>query len=446
MPGYMTNDSLTFFAYANKLDSIVLYHPPLMAWIFSIGRLFSPDQSAILLMQVFLYLGSVLFLLSSTIRSKKFIAACLLIVAIFPSLFPISGVLWKSVWMTSFLFYAVGGFIRYYKGNSIPYLFFAILCSLFAMLTRFDAVVPVAIILFLPLIKWLNPKVSNLKLRPALQAGALIAVSSVIVLLIMIVNYSVVNRINTSLTVGSLYPMHVPLYQDILAINIQSKKIYLPDYIKSDNPGITVENLEKAYSQNTCNGFLRVMGKKIDNPPYILRRPANVIEYNQFVNTWLEAVKENPSLYLKSRLTLLKNLWGCNNKVYYPFAVGVSKNKMGLSADMTTVKELAENYSRFFAVKVKIFHRAYIYVILGLFFTVLIFFRMKLINGVGYAVVPFAGVMHFVALSFITCAGDFRFAFFLVASVLVGGLMLLGRRIDVIPEESDLITESDYNG
>jgi hypothetical protein len=421
MPGYMSNDSLTSYSYAGQLDSIVLYHPPVMAWFFSVGRFFSSDQSAILLIQLALFYGALYFFISSFICSFTARSIALIIIGLFPAIFPILGVLWKSVWMTSLMLFAMGFTLRFYNHGSNWNLVGYSIFSLLAMLARFDAVVPVALITTMIVYRLLVQ--SNMRATEGENSNRRDLIykmfSCFCAGVIALVYFVLVSKVNGFLTVATLHPLHVPLYQDILNVSTRTGKIYLPQYIETDNPNITIDQIRAAYSKSSCNAFLRIINR--ENSPYVLRRPKNEIEYKQFWIVWWQAVRDHPRPYLAGRRDILYSLWGFGSKAYYPFQVGVSKNSLGLTAEFTAAKKIASDYGHYWAYEIGYLHRPFIYILVGLVLSLVVLFR-KSSGFQGVLMITLAGIAHFLAMSVISCAADFRFAFFMIVCVLAGVL------------------------
>jgi len=443
-PGYMSGDSVNHFDLAGKLDSLYIYHPPFMAYLFWIGRQFTADQSAVLLIQTLIFFGGLQAFLHASVKSPVLRSSTLLIVALFPAIFPILGVLWKSVWMTGFMLFAVAFCVRFLRSPSRFSAGAALGFVLLAMLTRYAAIAPAGVILALMAYRALRPlfaaspgaapslggraarlaSKSRAAGRLAARGAAALVAGGVGVGLLG----SAVGAINDAITVGTRHPSHVFLYQDILAVSVRSGVVYAPAYLRAENPGLTVERLRAAYDPTTCNAFLRLASRPGEDPPYRYRPPKTEEEAASFKTMWREAVGAHPLAYLGGRLELWRSLYGLGPKPHYPYHARVIPNKLGLGFEPTPAKEVAKAYAYFWAHEATIFHRPWLFMVIGAMIVgAAPFWRLSGATPL-ILLLPVAGLAHFGTLSLVACAGDFRFAFFMIVCVLLGLVVALTQR------------------
>ena len=430
-PGYMSPDSIGHYTLAADLKNLVIYHPPFMPYLFSIGRFFSPDQSGVLLLQLLLYFGGVWFLLSATLNRSVFISFGILLFAFYPALFPIIGVLWKSVWMTCFLLFSFGFALRFWQRPSKWKATGAILFGLLAMLSRYDAIAPVGVVLFF----MVGRSIGINSLRYPFQLRNLIKYGRLAFAALAIAGVGVgsmgflVGRINDTISIGTRYPSYVFLYQDLLSISINAGKLYIPDFIEAENTGLSVETLKAAYNPITCGAFLRMTTLPEEQQAYKLRGPKNRLEADAFKSAWRRAVSSEPMAYLKGRLGLWSALYGFEKRVYYPFAAGVSRNSVGLTAGITPAKRWARGYADFWALDFKLFHRPWLYILTAGLVSA---FVVVVGSSASAAVLMLAGgaLAHFAVISLVSCAADFRFAFFLVTGVVLATFVAIAQQLE----------------
>ena len=423
MPGSMNPDAISFYVNATRLDNLALYHPPFMAYIFAVGRFFSADQSAILLMQVSSFFLGVWVLLRLTVRSPAIIALALPIVAFSPAIFPILGGLWKSVWMTALATAVFGLSVWYYRKPSLVLAAVSMAMCLVASLIRFDAVVPLSIpvmIMVLATIRHWKPDLTG-RLGP-LRSWA---VSYCLALPIIVVLFLGAGWINKAITTKDLYPLHVPLLHDLAGVSILSDHIYMPPYFVAMNENLSATTLANAYDFKTCNAMLRVANSRDDGLAYKYPRPASEEQLDEIKSAWVHAITEQPGAYVETRLRMLKVLWGFTSRPFYPFASGVSRNSLGIESVWTPSKKIALAYSKIMAYGVTYFHKPYLYIVL-LCFLFVGFIRMGRFEGSRYlSALPFMGILHFFAVSTISCSADFRFAFFLVVTAVLSTIIFV---------------------
>lgn len=426
-PGYMTNDSLSHYSLAGRLDQLSLYHPPAMPYFFSIGRLFSDDQTSILLIQIIIFISGVYFLASSLFGRKAYVSLTIAVISIYPALFPIIGTLWKSVWMTAFLLWA-GGFVLHHAQRPRWWTLTGAVLFLFAALfSRFDAIAPVGVMLFMLAVTSMGPALWR---RGIVRPRATLIASFIIALGAVLVVGAIVRAGNEAMTVRNLHPSHVFLYQDLMSVSIQVGEVRVPRYIADENPGLTVEQLQAAYAEHTCNAFLRIINNRSGDAPYRLRRPSNDAEAKQFAQAWRRAVLDHPMAYAQGRLGIVAPLLGLTDQPHFPYYVGVAENSLGLTIEQTPVQALAETYAHFWAYDVKVFHRPWLYIMVLLAVFAAGWRRTPQGTGVqpAFLLLPAAGISHILTIASITCASDFRFAFLLCTFSVIGVIAALVNR------------------
>ncbi len=431
MPGYMSNDSLSFFRGA-QAEELTLYHTPIMAYLFRLGLVFSANQAGPFFLQSALLVGAFGFFAATVFKRREAAYAFVALATFFPAFFPIWGTLWKSVWFIGDATVALALTIMFWRTGRLWLLVPLSISMLVGQLVRFETApiwaILIAVTIWRVLAQRRDAYISKHPLRSA-------AISGVMGLLLGISLYLICGIINRSLTTRNLYPIHTLQYFDLAGITARTGEVNLPDFVLDVNPdGVTAEEVASTYDNATVNSILRLMNNP-DGAPVLFVRPDTLERASALSRVWRDAIFNHPKAYISHRLKFLWTFLGFDGKANYPYHRGVTKNNLGLVAQPSPAKAFAESYALFFAQSVRVTHLPISYVVISMFVGAgLIFMWIKgerdslfipvLVLACGYA--------HLAVMMLAAAAGSFRYSLWFVFCVTVATFLTSIRVADII--------------
>jgi hypothetical protein len=153
-PGFMSYDTLQQLSQAKGVEAYFNWHPPVMAFLWSVGIFVTGKVSSFLIFQMILLWASLLICAIIVYKHthSRFYSTLPLVFGFLPFVISISGVIWKDVQMAfALLLASCLAIIARYVGRKSALLFGLIggLCVIYALMLRYNAVFAVIPILYL---------------------------------------------------------------------------------------------------------------------------------------------------------------------------------------------------------------------------------------------------------------------------------------------------------
>lgn len=399
-PGFFSNDSFNQWGQVES-GQLETWHPIIMTVIwkymanaFGVGGFF-------ILNQVMYWVGFALFI-DVCFRRKLFFY----VIALFPPILTMSLDVWKDVAHFTSLLISVGLFIAYLKTHRWGLIALSFLFLLYASLLRINGIIPACVIVFLGGILCLKNKKL---LFASLITGIFIISVKISSNLLNVIYEPQVSR-----------PIPTLVLWDIAGISHFSQKpIELPKEIPIVNPQ-KANNWLSYYRPYNCS-LCWEAGIKCETP--------STQDDKQLILQWMSEIKNNPTAYIKHRLSLVKFLYGFQPNIYYPY-LGYFKNQRASSQFhiSNAARSIFDHWNLLYKELEK-------YFIFHPIFWILI--QISILSKIGYAhlknlkvtledqisaILCASGLVNALSLILIAVAADFRY---IIWTVLSGYLALI---------------------
>jgi hypothetical protein len=324
-PGAMSIDSISILGQARAFvfnDR----QPPLFGFIWHFLDLIGPGPLGMLIVLVLtFYTALALIIAQHTDRDSWHRCGAFVMLALFPPLFGIIGVMWIDILMASALLSSIAcaQLARHQVTGQRRYLFVAL--SLFALLvgalSRHNALL--AALALIPLA--LSPLWRTLD---SLKAKAILLVSSCLVGVLFAVSFQLVMKI--------LCSEHTHLWQavavyDLAGISVRNGQNLFPQEVY---PEATLDNMRVLYSSRSYTPLF--LGEQIhsDTNPHPKAPPLHYTgdsaQLSQLKRSWLAAVRRFPVAYLRHRAHFFADLINLTSApLWTPVYDGIAQNNLG---------------------------------------------------------------------------------------------------------------------
>lgn len=315
-PGFMSHDSFSQLLQARSGDYDD-WHPPLMAFVWRQFEKIKEGPSLMLFLQEsMLWLG--LYLVSVELLKKSVSPIVVFLVCslgLFPPVFLISGVIWKDLQFGSALLLAFALLIKVGRNTHKVKLATAFILLLYAVAMRYNglpALFPLFIYFsyhyFLP---------SHVKISYAQHAKVLVC--SALLLLCVQVLQGVVSSV-------FLKPVPKYVHQFIFAYDFAGMHRLSPEHVSVPELIRTSE-----YSENKIQQFYSPLRPDVlffgGNAQLKYFSDKESIEKSK--QAWLQAIREQPTTYLKQRWQLFSGLIGASGKSCFIYTDRMDGNSLG---------------------------------------------------------------------------------------------------------------------
>ncbi len=445
-PGVYTNDSADQLRQAltgNYQD----WHPPLMAWVWSLLIKSTGEFESLLIFHLLLLLIGAIFWARALEHAQAGMAV--LVIPIFlvsPVVINFSGVVWKDVGFAFSLFLSCGIVGLALLENKITSSRVIIVIGL---LTYAIGVRPNGIPATFPillLLSWLA--VTKKKSKPS--QPTIIAMSVTFSVLLLAALVFAVNIISYNyLKAERQYPIQYLELYDIAGISTISDRDYFPDFIKN-SPGHDIDRIRKGYKISISWGNANnLIFAGSDGSDSLIPLNIEADLQNQLRTSWLKAIHEEPSAYLTHRLAVVKFLMG---EGYYSSEQPQSYADRELIFNANSVDKITAKDSRysfpgvngakeFVADSQALAKGSFLYI--GWFWLILLLgeFLLGIVliksgcsgcsgcSGFLIAMVAASGLLYILPYFFIAPASDFRYLYWSaisggISAIFIGGLAI----------------------
>jgi hypothetical protein len=412
-PGFMSADSIDQYAQA-KSGVYQDWHPPLMSLVWSRLLFFSDGPAPMLV----LHLGLIwlaLWLLARRFSSNPHATWLFPLVGLLPWIVNFEGVIWKDVGLASSWLLAVA-LIAHKPKQRVLQVAIGLLIF-YGIAVRHNAIFGAPPLVFLFLRDGIGLTSSNL--RVAVYAVALslgfVGASSLV---------------NASIGARRLYPVSALMIDDLHNVSVRTGRNFLPATLRVD-----AELIEKCRDAHMAvvNCYQRkgwVRGDTAVAPGHFRGFVSSDDEYAEVRARWLQTLKREPAVYLKTRLSSFASLMG-RDAPYYYWQAGTSKNNLGMTQTPNVLTRALEAGVRVTAMRTPIFMMPYFWTLLGLILVGVAKLRKESDGRPLVLALLTSAVLYTVAYLPITAAADFRYVYWSVVATNVALAILLvgwGRR------------------
>ncbi|MHB1947377.1 MAG: hypothetical protein ACYCQI_04595 [Gammaproteobacteria bacterium] len=295
-PGYMSPDS--FDQYHQSITGVFTdWHPPIMAWTWSLLNKFFPGPQGMLFFHLSLFWIAILLFYLRFKQSRW--AYTFFILGFLPWIANFEGALWKDIGFAFSLLAAIAFIIT--KPLRKIYLFLSILCLLYAFMVRMNSLFAIIPIVFFML----------MTLYPKLR---IVYVACITVILLFAASFCN-NYFNYAfLNANKTHPFLWVMENDLIHLSIQNNHSLLP--------GVDLALLKRCKTEMR-DGTRECLTHEVSYQK---------ISYDQEKQIWLNAIKKYPQDYLQYRLQAYSHLMRNPKKAPYEvYLFQMGDNEMGIT-------------------------------------------------------------------------------------------------------------------
>ena len=314
-PGFMSSDSLTQYASSQSL-SYIDWHPPVMAWVWSILNLIFPGPQGLLYLHL-LTLWTALYLWFLRYRDKK-LAIAILLIGLFPWVVNFSGVLWKDVGLAfALLLFSVIASSPMKLGKFI----IALLLLFYAINVRHNAIFAAFPLVIYAVYQW----------RPTFRKVwvLVIAVAALGAMLVLgnFLNYNILHA-------KKMHPSNYMMLDDLSYLSLIEKRSLVPE--------IPIEDIRDCATQEV--GQTKLIARD-----FCLSKKQSYRDHSPFRVTlageWKEAIMNHPLEYLRFKLAAFAYFMrSSDSPSFYIWQEGIDPNEMKLAQNKNALTVSLERY------------------------------------------------------------------------------------------------------
>lgn len=304
-PGVFSNDSADQLREAMS-ENYWDWHPPLMAWVWA--QLIEATGSVESLLILHLLLLSIAAAFWARILEISRLGVWTPFIALFlatPIVINFSGVLWKDVGFSFSLFLACGLVsLAFMQQRISPFRAIATVCLVaYAFGVRTNgilAIFPVILMLSWTILTQRKPGFSQ-RTTMVYSAIASIFILVAVAVAVHVLSYGYIKA-------QKRYPIQYLELYDIAGISSISGVDYFPEYIKRA-PGYSMDKVAEGYAKSILWGNANnLIMRRLDGLPSLLPRNTDAGFQAELRASWLNAISNEPSAYLKHRFAVFNFL------------------------------------------------------------------------------------------------------------------------------------------
>ncbi|WP_454912805.1 hypothetical protein [Variovorax gossypii] len=314
-PGFMSSDSFSQYASSQSL-SYIDWHPPVMAWVWSILNFIFPGPEGLLYLHL-LALWTGLYLWFFRYRDAK-LGIAIILIGILPWVANFSGVLWKDVGLAfALLLFSV-------IANS-PMTFGRFMVSLlllfYAINVRHNAIFAAFPLVLYAFYHW----------RPGLRKIWILALTFVVLGAMLVLgnflNYSVLHA-------KKMNPSNYMMLDDLSYLSLIEKRSLIP--------GIPIEDIRDCATQEV--GQTRLIARD-----FCFSKKQSYHDHSPFRTTlaseWKGAIMNHPGEYIRFKLAAFAYFMrSSDSSSFYIWQEGIDPNGMGLIQNKNALTVALEHY------------------------------------------------------------------------------------------------------
>lgn len=395
-PGFMSADSFMQFDQSRSLR-FTDWHPPLMSWLWSKLNYLATGPEGMLYFQLAL-LWSALAVWCWQYRARSLVWLIPLI-GLLPWVLNFAGVLWKDIGMAFALLLLTGIAAGKVTGLRLSA---ALLLFFYAINLRHNAIVAAVPVLLLVLARW----------RPAYSPARLLLTAGMTLVLTLIignvVNYRLIGAEHTK-------PLNFIIVDDLSYLSLKEKHSLIP--------GVTIAQIQYC-SQRTISET-RLLARDVCMQGLGKPETTDLMRAN-LQPIWLAAIGRHPISWLRFRTAAFGFLLRSpTDAPFYYWHNGVVHNKVGVVQQASIATPLVQNLVEDTAVTLPFLFKPYWWLCAG---TVLLLGSVLLRTTTTLRTVQallVSALLYTLAYLPVTPMADFRYIYWSVLAVTLGGLLLI---------------------
>jgi hypothetical protein len=317
-PGVVTVDSAIQLGEA-RAAAYHDWHPPLMAYIWSMLDRVIPGPPGMLLFNNVLFWSGLALVAYVARLSPLLSAAAILSIGLWPPIFSALAVIWKDVTLAALLLLGFALLWYAHARASRRVLLLAVPLLICAAAWRHNAaaaILPMA--LWIPFI-WTSIGAPRQRASYGRLAAAGLALFVVFSGVTLVMNRSLTNA-------GRQYPAQQLLLYDLVAISARTGHVYLPASLRSDGEP-TIDALRCVYSPQSVGPLFDANAGAC---PLRIVKITDSQRMADLSSTWLRAIIAEPRAYLAHRWDVFREQFAIGvDRVCYPLHVGQDPDELG---------------------------------------------------------------------------------------------------------------------
>lgn len=394
-PGFMSIDSISQFGMSKSLQ-FNDWHPPIMAWAWSVAGFFFPGPSGMLAFHIALVWISVYIWWDN--YKERPLSWLILIVPFLPWILNFAGVLWKDVGLAFSLFALSGLALRALTPRRA---LLAVLLIFYALNLRHNAIFAAFPILILLSYRWLE--------KPTV-AKALISSSATIFLCMFlggIFNYGLLHAEKTN-------PSSYMMVDDLAYLSVKKNKSFLP--------GVSINEIKECATieigQNKLVGRVFCLANQ---PSHKQTAPLN----SDLKSIWLKNIIQNPIDYLQFRMAAFSYLLRKpTDAPYYIWHPGIDENDFGIKQVPNGLTLAAERFVKSSAAVAPFFFKPYWWLLSSLLLLILTSVLAKTKSVITTQALLISSIFYIIGYIPATPMADFRYIYWSVIATTISFVIL----------------------
>lgn len=395
-PGFMSNDSIVQFGMSKSMN-FNDWHPPVMAWVWSVVGVFFPGPSGMLAVHLALVLIAV-YLWWDSYKDKP-LSSLIFLIPFLPWIINFVGVLWKDVGL-AFSLLALSGLAL--KALTPSKALIAFILTFYAINLRHNAIFAVLPILILLGFRWIKGANS---IKAVIFSCATIYVCF---FLGSVFNYSILQAERTK-------PSNYMMVDDLAFLSIVKNESLLP--------GIGIDEIKGCATSEI--GQNNLVGKVFCLPALPSQKQAAPLS-TDLKGIWLSSIFENPIDYLRFRIAAFSYLLRTpDDPPYYIWHPGIDENSFGLKQVPNGLTLLADRFVHDAAQTAPFFFKPYWWLMSSLVLLMMTFVVAKTKSVITARVLLVSAIFYIFGYIPVTPMADFRYIYWSVIATTISFIIVV---------------------
>lgn len=395
-PGFMSHDSIVQFGMSKSLN-FNDWHPPIMAWVWSVVGFFFPGPSGMLAVHLALMLISV-YLWWDSYKDKP-LSWLIFLIPFLPWIINFAGVLWKDVGLAFSLFALSGLALRAITPGKALVAFILIFYSISLRHNAIFAVLPILILLGFRWVKGAN------SIKVVIFSCATIYVCF---FLGGIFNYGILQAERTK-------PSNYMMVDDLVFLSIVKNESLIP--------GVGIEEIKQCATSEI--GQNKLVGKVFclsALPGYKQAAPLSA----DLKGIWLSSIFENPIDYLRFRIAAFSYLLRTpDDPPYYIWHPGIDENSFGLKQVPNGLTLLADRFVHEAAKAAPFLFKPYWWLMSSLVLLMMTFVVAKTKSVITAQALLVSAVFYISGYIPVTPMADFRYIYWSIIATTISFIVIV---------------------
>jgi hypothetical protein len=395
-PGFMSNDSIVQFG-MSKSKNFHDWHPPVMAWVWSVVGIFFPGPSGMLAVHLALVLIAV-YLWWDSYKDKP-LSWLIFLIPFLPWIINFAGVLWKDVGL-AFSLLVLSGLAH--KALTPGRALIAFILIFYAINLRHNAIFAAFPLLILMGFRWIKGA-NSIK-------AVIFSCATIYACLFLggVLNYSILQAERTK-------PLNYVMVDDLAFLSIIKNESLLPRIGIDEIKGCATSEI----GQNKLVGKLFCF---MALPSYHQAAPLST----DLKGIWLSSILENPIAYFRFRIAAFSYLLRTPyDSPYYIWHPGIDENSFGLKQDPNQLTLLADKFVHEAANMAPFFFKPYWWLMFSVVLLIITFVFSKTKSVITARVLLVSAIFYISGYIPATPMADFRYIYWSVIATTISFIIIV---------------------